>query len=69
MAKRYYSARQAAKYLAAHVHFEDQSIKINKKFLKRLDEECRLLPIKRGLFGKRYSLTQLQKYAFETQPR
>ena len=49
--------------------FEDQSIKINKKFLKRLDEECRLLPIRRGLFGKRYSLAQLQKYASETQPR
>lgn len=67
--KRYYSARQAAKYLAAHVHFEDQSIKINKKFLKRLDDECRLLPVKHGFFGKRYSLAQLQKYAFETQPR
>lgn len=65
----YYSRRAAANWLAKHVKLLNHEIKVNAAYLKRLEQECRLLPAKAGLFGKRYTLQQLQKYAAETQPR
>lgn len=65
----YYSRRSAAKWLARHVNLLNREIKVNAAYLKRLEQECRLLPAKAGVFGKRYTLQQLQKYAAETQPR
>ena len=65
----YFSRRAAASWLANHVHFLNDKIKINSVYLKRLEQECRLLPAKSGIFGKKYSLAQLKKYASETQPR
>ena len=65
----YYSRRSAAKWLAQHVSHLNHKIKINATYLKRLEQECRLLPAKSGIFGKRYSRKQLEKYVAETQPR
>lgn len=65
----YYSRRAAANWLAKHVKLLNRNIKVNAAYLKRLEQECRLLPAKAGLFGKRYTLQQLKKYAAETQPR
>lgn len=65
----YYSRRAAANWLASHVNFLNNEIKVNAAYLKRLEQECRLLPAKAGIFGKRYSLKQLKKYVAETQPR
>lgn len=63
------SKHQAIAWMRGHVVFEDKSIKINSAFLKRLQQECRLLPDARNLFGPRYSLARLQKYANEVKPR
>lgn len=63
------SKRQTIHWMREHVVFEDKSIKINSAFLKRLNEECRLLPDGRGLFGPTYNLEKLQKYANEVKPR
>lgn len=65
----YYSRRSAAKWLARHANHLNHKIKINTSYLKRLEQECRLLPAKSGIFGKRYSRKQLKKYVAETQPR
>lgn len=65
----YYSRRSAAKWLARHVNHLNHKIRINASYLKRLEQECRLLPAKSGIFGKRYSRKQLEKYVAETQPR
>ena len=65
----HYSRRSAAKWLARHVNPLNRKIKINTSYLKRLEQECRLLPAKSGILGKRYSLKQLEKYVAETQPR
>lgn len=63
------SKRQAIHWMREHVVFEDKSIKINSAFLKRLNQECRLLPDARELFGVQYKLSKLQKYANEVKPR
>lgn len=63
------SKRQAIRWMREHVVFEDKSIKINSAFLKRLHQECRLLPDAHGLFGAQYTLSKLQKYANEVKPR
>lgn len=65
----YYTRRSAAKWLARHANLLNHKIKINAAYLKRLEQECRLLPAKSGIFGKRYSRKQLEKYVAETQPR
>ena len=65
----YYSRRSAAKWLARHANPINHKIKINTAYLKRLEQECRLLPAKSGIFGKRYSRKQLEKYVAETQPQ
>lgn len=65
----YYSRRSAAKWLSQHVNHLNHKIKINAAYLKRLEQECRLLPAKSGIFGKCYSRKQLEKYVAETQPR
>lgn len=66
---RYLSRHQAVKFLRYRVKFQDKSIKINGKYLKRLNEECRLLPKKHGLFGPKYSKDQLLHYVDEVRPR
>lgn len=63
------SKRQTIHWMREHVVFEDKSIKINSAFLKRLNEECRLLPDARGIFGVKYKLSKLKKYANEVRPR
>ena len=50
----YYSRRSAAKWLARHANPLNHKIKINTAYLKRLEQECWLLPAKSGIFGKRY---------------
>lgn len=64
-----FSTRAAARWMREHVHFADKSIKITPAYIKRLQNECRLLPHSRGLFGPRYTLAQLEKYADEVRPR
>ena len=67
--RKYVSMRKATKYLKENAVFEDKSLKVNKRFVKRLRDECRLLPVKSGLFGARYSMQQLEKYVEEVHPR
>lgn len=69
MQKTKLSKREAIKWMRQNVIFEDKTLKINKAFLKRLEQECRLLPDGRGLFGPTYNLEKLQKYAKEVRPR
>lgn len=64
-----YSKGRAAKWLREHVSFQDKSIKLNKQFVNRLIEECRLLPAHKGLLGPKFELAQLEKYADEVRPR
>lgn len=62
---KYYTRRQAAHWLKFRVHYGDPSVHMNTRFLKRLKNECRLLPAKHTIFGDRYSEKQLKTYANE----
>lgn len=64
-----FSTRGAAHWLNRHAHLSDSNLKINTRYVKRLNRECRLLPEARGFFGRRYTLEQLKKYADEVRPR
>lgn len=67
--RKYFNNRQAAAWLKKRVHFESDEVTMNTRFVKRLQDECRLLPAKKTLFGKRFTLAQLQTYAQEVKPR
>lgn len=63
------SVKEAIKWLKENATFDDPDLVINKQFLKKLNDTSRLMPDKVGIFGKKYSLARLEKYASEVKPR
>lgn len=66
---RYLSVNQAAHWLNEHATFGKNKDAFNHKVMNKLAKNCRLMPAKRGLFGKRYSLMELKEYARDVKPR
>ena len=66
---RYLSTNQAVDWLKQNATFANPDLVINKKFMKKLDDTCRLLPDKVTFFKKYYSIKHLRQYAKDVKPR
>lgn len=66
---KYLNMKQAIDYLKKHAVFDSKDIVVNRKFMRKLDETCRLLPDKASLFGKKYALKHLEQYVADVRPR
>lgn len=69
MTEKYLSTKKTLQWMQKHVVLGDKDIIINKKFLRKLDDTCRLMPEKHSLFGKKYALSSLKEYAHDVKPR
>lgn len=71
MTEQYLSTRNTIAWLRKNVKIGNKDLTVDRKFLKHLDETCRLLPDKNGIFGigKKYALTHLKQYASDVKPR
>lgn len=65
----YLSTKKAIQWLRENAQIGSDNLVVDRKFMHRLDETCRLLPDKHGLFGKKYSLASLKQYAHDVKPR
>lgn len=65
------SKNEAIEWLNSHVKFDDPDMVVDRRFMKKLDDTCRLLPDKSGIFGlgKEYSLKHLRQYVKDVKPR
>lgn len=61
--------RQTINWLNANAKIGNAQIRINKRFMKMLDETGRLFPDKHTLFGRYYKLSHLKEYAHDVMPR
>lgn len=66
---KYLSTNAAIKWLQENAQIGQDDLKVDRKFMRKLDDTCRLMPDKHGLFGKRYSLKHLKQYAHDVKPR
>lgn len=66
---KYLSTNKAVQWLNQNATFGNKKEAFNRKVMKKMDRNCRLMPAKRGLFGKRYSLMELKEYARDVKPR
>lgn len=66
---KYLSKKQAMQWLNQHASYGETNMNFNRKIMKTLDNTCRLMPAKHTLFGVRYSLIQLERYAKDVNPR
>lgn len=63
------STKQAIKWLNANAKIGNAQIKINKRFMRMLDDTGRLFPDRHTIFGRYYKLSRLKYYAHDVAPR
>lgn len=69
-AERYLSTSEAVKWLARNARFDNKDLIVNRAFLRKLNETCRLTPDKTSLFGgNKYALSHLRQYVHDVKPR
>lgn len=69
--EQYLSTRKTIAWLRKNAKIGNKDLTVDRKFLKYLDDTCRLLPDKKGFLGigKKYALTHLKQYASDVKPR
>ena len=63
------STKQAIKWLNANAKIGNAQTKINKHFMRMLDDTGRLFPDRHTIFGRYYKLSSLKYYAHDVAPR
>lgn len=66
----YLNVTQTIDYLQRNAKLGNSNIEVDRKFLHKLDETCRLLPDKHDFLGRKYySLSKLRHYVHDVKPR